>query len=285
MSDTHVQWGTAVSWRYSGFQTVMNDMLLPHVWLRKLWLRRALRGYPLYDPPHKVEEYLLTRERALENFNYFMSVREVRVAYFTNWLSRNFQTVIAPTEEGVRALNVWGNRFAGLLLTPDAKGNAKNSYFTYDPPWVGEEAGLNVLFDLGITLGEFIVSNCPRLHWDVDPISEVLPRTGKMLKKSPGMSFQRPMLSGFGDPVATANPLHRVWGFAYQMNLYFTNSRGIKRYYRQPKFARENIRWQILNIFKSVSKSRQDSDPLRAHMPLEEYLKLIDGAESEDGGD
>ena len=40
-------------------------MLLPHMWLRKFYLRRALRDYPLYDPPHKVEEYLLSREQAI----------------------------------------------------------------------------------------------------------------------------------------------------------------------------------------------------------------------------
>ena len=31
------------------------------VWLRKRRLERALREYPLYDPPHKVEERLLSR--------------------------------------------------------------------------------------------------------------------------------------------------------------------------------------------------------------------------------
>jgi hypothetical protein len=99
-------------------------MTLPHVRLKRLWLRRALRGYPLYDPPHKVEEYLLSRAQAGENFDYFMRVRERRVTFFTDWPRRDFRVVITPDDDGVKALNRWGNRFAGLLLTTDANGRA-----------------------------------------------------------------------------------------------------------------------------------------------------------------
>lgn len=42
---------------------------LPQAYLRRLWLRRALRDYPLYDPPHKVEERLLSKAKAKENFD------------------------------------------------------------------------------------------------------------------------------------------------------------------------------------------------------------------------
>src|ERR1700730_18045000 len=84
-------------------------MLLPQMWLRKSWLRRALRDYPLYDPPHKVEEYLLSREQAFENFDYFMRVRQQRAAYFQRWLRRYFRVAITPDENGVKALNRWGN--------------------------------------------------------------------------------------------------------------------------------------------------------------------------------
>ncbi len=65
-------------------------MLLPQVSLRREWLRRALRDYPLYDPPHKIEERLLSKEEALENFDYFMRVRQQRLSYFENWLRQRF---------------------------------------------------------------------------------------------------------------------------------------------------------------------------------------------------
>ena len=151
-------------------------MLLPQMWLRRVWLRRALRDYPLYDPPHKVEERLLSKEEALENFDYFMRVRQQRLAYFQDWLRRNLCVTLAPNKVGVKALNRWGNKYAGLLLTAGPDGHPNNSYFTYDPPWTGENAGCNVLFDMGIALGEFIIVNCPKLHWALDPLSAMLPR-------------------------------------------------------------------------------------------------------------
>jgi hypothetical protein len=190
-------------------------MLLPQAWLRKLWLRRALRGYPLYDPPHKIEERLLTREKASENFDYFMRVRQQRLGYFRDWLHRNFGVTMTLDEKGMRALNRWGNKYAGLLLVEGPDGNPTNTYFTYNPPWTGENAGHNVLFDMGIALGEAIIACCPKLRWDVDPISAILPRTAKMLKREAGMSFQRPELTGFDNPVGTASPLHRPFSFAY----------------------------------------------------------------------
>jgi hypothetical protein len=262
-------------------------MLLPHFWLRRWWLRRALRDYPLYDPPHKVEEYLLSREQAVENFDYFMCVRQQRAAYFQRWLYRYFRVAIAPDENGVRKLNRWGNCYAGFLLVSGPTGNPTDSYFTYEPPWTAENAGHNVLFDMGITLGEFMVANCPKLRWEVDPTSAVLPLTGAMLKKSPGMSFQRPELTGFDDPIVKAHPLHRVWGFAHQMMLYSITTNGAKRYARQHSFVRDNIRWQLLNIFRRVMKTYHspDVDALRKHMSSSEYTNLIDDAESSNGGD
>ena len=260
-------------------------MLLLHVWLRRWWLRRALRDYPLYDPPHKVEEYLLSRERAVENFDYFMRVRQQRAAYFQRWLRRYFRVAITPDENGVKTLNRWGNRYAGFLLVAGPTGNPTDSYFTYDPPWTAENAGHNVLFDMGITLGEFMIANCPKLHWDVDPISEVLPRTGRMLKKSPGTSFQRPKLTGFENSTATVSPLHRVHGFAHQMVLYTTTWSGRQRYWRCPRYVRQNIRWELLNAFAAVLREYHAPyvDPLREQMTPQEYLTFVDQTESGEG--
>jgi hypothetical protein len=46
-----------------------------------------------------------------------------------------------------------------------------------------------VLFDIGIALSEFIIANCPKLRWDFDPISTVLPRRARQLKREPRSSF------------------------------------------------------------------------------------------------
>ena len=258
-------------------------MLLPHMWLRKFWLRRALRDYPLYDPPHKVEERLLSRERASENFDYFMSVRLQRLEYFRNWLRRYFWVAVTPDERGVRGLNRWGNKYAGFLVVIGPDGHPTDSYFTYDPPWAGENAGYNVVFDMGIALGESIIASCPRLRWDFDPVSAILPRSAKRLRRTPGMSFQRPMLTGFDDPVSGKIPLHDVYIFARQMKRYMTTFRGVRRLYSSPRGLRRLVEEQILSNFKATLRDYPAGDPykLREQIGPEEYLKFID-AETEE---
>jgi hypothetical protein len=259
-------------------------MLLPQAWLRTLWLQRALREYPLYNPPHKVEERLLSKEKATENFDYFMRVRQQRLAYFRDWLRRNFGVIITLDEKGVRALGRWGNKYAGLLLDKGPGGDPTDSYFTYDPPWTGENAGYSVIFDMGIMLGEAIIASCPKLRWDVDPISAILPRTARQRKREAGMSYQRPELTGFDDPVGTASPLHQVFTFAHQMSINMTTFDGINRYYNCPSDVRKNIRQQLLNSFSAVLRDYPAGDPyrLREQMSPEDYLKFVDAVESEE---
>jgi hypothetical protein len=189
--------------------------LLPHMWLRKQWLTHALRNYPVYDPPHKVEERLLPKEQALENFDYFMRVRQERVAYFQKWLRRYFCTRIRADDKGVRALNRWARRYAGLLYP--GGWNQVRSYYSYDPPWTGAGAGCNVVFDIGIALGEFIIANCPKLHWDMDPISAMMPKIAKARKANFGSGFWRPQLTGFKNPNWSKAPLSSSDVFASQM--------------------------------------------------------------------
>jgi hypothetical protein len=263
-------------------------MLLPHMWLRKLWLKRALRDYPLYDPPHKIEERLLSKEKAAENFDYFMGVRQRRVAYFRDWLRRYFWVSVSPDEKGVRALNRWGNKYAGILLVLGPDGHPTLSYVTYDPPWTGNYAGYNVLFDMGIVFGEFLIANCPKLHWDFDPISAILPRRAKMLKRTPGMGFQRPRLTGFDAPISEAIPLHNVEEFAYLMMRNLTTFEGLSSLYSEPRGMRRNVTDQLVNIFRETLRHYPAGDPfkLREQIGPDEYLKFIDlEYEDEDDGD
>lgn len=64
-------------------------MLLPQAWLRRHYLQRALRCCALCDPPRKVEGWLLSREKANENFDCFIPMGK-RVAFFQSWLRRHF---------------------------------------------------------------------------------------------------------------------------------------------------------------------------------------------------
>jgi len=262
-------------------------MLLPHMWLRKLWLRRALRDYPLYDPPHKVEERLLSTEKAAENFAYFMRVREQRLAYFRDWLRRYFGVSIEPDAKGVRALNRWGNKYAGLLIEERKQGDPTPSYFTYDPPWTGENAGCNALFDMGITMGEFIIANCPKLYWAVAPTALLLPRTTRERKRDPGSSYQRPALTGSDSPSWSYEPLNDVYIFARQMQNNVTSFKASKSFNMLHKESRRLIREQLLNGFESTLKYYPAFDPhgLRVEMSPDNYLRLIDSEDEDDGNE
>ena len=247
-------------------------------WLRKRRLGRALQGYPLYDPPHKVEELHLSRESAEENFGYFMSVRFDRLAHLRDWLDRQFGTRISLDESGIRALTLWGNKYSGLLLNARPDGRVTKSYFTYDPPWTGENAGCNVLFDLGIALGEAIIANCPGLHWEVESQSASLPKTARRLKKTPGMSFQRPQISGFDNPTYHATPLHQVYMFAFSMVATTTSAAEINRFRQLPRSARRLILEDLVNFYSYVVKNYPEGDPsgLWRELGNEEYLKIVD---------
>jgi hypothetical protein len=264
---------------------VMLRSYLQTIYLRRRTrdLERALGGYPLYDPPHKIEERLLTKEKATENFDYFMGVRLARVAYLQDWLQRHFGVTATLDEKGVRALSRWGNEYAGFLLVKRANGRPTLCYFTYDPPWTGENAGHNVLFDMGTTLGEAIIANCPMVHWDLDPVSAILPHTAKILRREPGMGFQRPMLTGFDNPAYTPHPLQYVSDFAHDMAHNMTTVEGINRFHRFLRRDKQSICDQLINTFNQILKAYPEGDPanLRKEMGLEDYLKIVD-SESEE---
>lgn len=226
-------------------------------------LRRALEAYPLYDPPHKVEERLLSEELAVENFHYFMGVRLDRVAYVRDCLRQKFGYKVTLDEKGIRALSVWGNKYAGLLLTLRADGYPTSSYFTYDPPWTDENVGHNVLFDLGITLGEAILANCPKLRWQLEP-SHLLPQTSRMLKRTSGMSFQRPQIGGYTNPVYRITPLHQVYMFAFDMLTNTTSVEGIKSFLQQPRFQRRLSLEQSVNFYLGALKEYPEGRSSRA---------------------
>jgi hypothetical protein len=260
------------------------NMFLFRLRLRKSRLELALREYPLYDPPHKVEERLLSRDEAAENFAYFMRVRLDRLAHFRNWLSEQFGFEVSLDEKGIRALSRWGIKYAGLLLAKGADGYPTMSYFTYDPSWTGENVGYNVVFDMGITFGEAILANCPKLRWDFDPISAILPNEAKLLKETSGMSFQRPLIYGFENPAYEVTPLHKVYDFAFSMMVYMTSAEGNKRFHRLHRFNQRLACDALGNLYRQALKNYPEADSagLLRDMGTEEYLKLVDDEVNKD---
>ena len=172
-------------------------MLLPQMWYGKLWLQWALKDYPIYDPPHKVEERVLSKEQALKNFDYFMRVRQQRVESFRWWLRRYFWTVTQADENGVRALDRWAVSYAGLLL-PNRE--VESGYYSYDPPWTEREPDAMFYSTWGLRLASLSSPIAQSFDGISTRFQQFAPNEARALKREFGTGFQRPMLTGFNNP-------------------------------------------------------------------------------------
>lgn len=164
-------------------------MIYPRLFLKHWKVRRAIVDYPLYEVPNKQAEETLDEARVQENFAYFMRVRLDRLAYFQKWLREWFRVRASLDGNGLLAVNAWINAYGGGLIG-DRFGSA-TVFATYQPTWAGEYIGYNVMVDIGIFLGEYLIAKRPKLHWDIyrgHPDED-----GKLT----GLNLKRPQLGGF----------------------------------------------------------------------------------------
>jgi hypothetical protein len=164
-------------------------MIYPTLFFKHLRSRRAIRDYPLYDVPNKQEERTLDEVRVNENFAYFMSIRLDRLAFFQNWLRQWFAVTASPNGDGLLALNEWINAYGGGLIGDEF--NRAMVFAGYHPAWVGQCAGYNVMVDIGIFIGEYLITKRPQLYWQIyrgHPDEE-----GELT----GPNLKRPHLGGF----------------------------------------------------------------------------------------
>lgn len=131
-------------------------------------VRDALAGYPLYDPPRWTSEDQPVRPIIDEYRAYFLDNRNRRVEALSRFLAK-FDVALSVDDEGVRAVSAWCPAYADLLVDGlehyyenDAIWHA---YHSFEAPWTGPLTGLNPIFDLGVYLGECMLSRNPRLKW------------------------------------------------------------------------------------------------------------------------
>jgi hypothetical protein len=134
---------------------------------------------------------------------------------------------------------------------------------------------------MGIALGEFIIVNCPKLHWALDPLLAVLPRQTDLLRRSAGTSYLRPELTGSNNPAWSEAPLHKVFTFAYEMRLHTITIKAWTKFYDIPDWQRSNIILYLYNIFNNTVTNYPEFDPLgmRTEMSAKEYLNIADTEE------
>lgn len=165
-------------------------MIHPRYWIKHAVARHALRGYPLYDVPHKRPERVMTEAEAQGNFDYFMNVRVGRLAYFTDWMRKNFAVKATLDGDGIVAVSDWADNYAGGLIREDGRVPLE-VWATYAPIWAEAHAGFNVMIDIGIFLGEYLIAKRPHLGWEIYRGHEIEPTTFD------SDQFMKPCLGGF----------------------------------------------------------------------------------------
>ena len=146
-------------------------------------------GYTLYDTPHKRVEHALSQRQKQDNFDYFIRVRLSRLKFFQAWLHDNFKINASLDGSGIVALDAWIGSYGGGLIGDEP--HTMRIFETYHPLWVGEYAGYNVMVDIAIFLGEYLILRRPRLHWEM--LQRLLDSEGDMGDSELGL----PIIGGF----------------------------------------------------------------------------------------
>jgi hypothetical protein len=154
-------------------------------WTARRRVRSALEGYPVYDPPHEGIEMLMPENHARENFDHFMSQRAACQEALRRFLAR-FGVSLDFSDAAKSSLDRWLAQYGAFLWVAE-RGS---SYLTYLPRWEGARVGLNVIHDLAVLLGDFVIRENAGLHWEM--YTDV--PTGLQRQQE---AFQKPAIAGF----------------------------------------------------------------------------------------
>lgn len=144
-------------------------------------MARALVDYPVYEPPHRQGPAYLRRlpnqseekhsillrefaERGRENFSNLMEHRDARMTALRTFLAK-FDVQMGFDDAGLAAVSAWCPGNCGALVASLREDATRQVFFSMRQPWTEQWRGLNVIFDLGLFLGECLIVRSPRLHW------------------------------------------------------------------------------------------------------------------------
>jgi len=77
--------------------------------------------------------------------------------------------VHAGDDAGLAAVSAWGPGNAGSLVANLRDDKTHRIFFEVPEPWTEQWRGFNVIFDLGLFLGESLIARSPHLHWVYQP--------------------------------------------------------------------------------------------------------------------
>ena len=129
----------------------------------------ALAGYPLYDPPRWISETKSFQAAAAEYTEFFLKHRNQRIEALSGFLAE-FEVELSLNDEGLMAVSEWCPAYLdlmvdGLMHQGDAEDSIWCAYHWLETPWTDSLIGLNPILDLGIYMGECMLSRNPRLNW------------------------------------------------------------------------------------------------------------------------
>jgi hypothetical protein len=136
-------------------------------WRNEARLKRALSGYPVYNPPRQGIAKMMPEMDARQNHEFFLTQKAVRLEVLSR-LVHPFGVSLAFTQQTKDALDGWLATYAALLYVAEDGC----SFLTHNPEWTDARLGLNVIFDLAIFLGEFAIHEKPVLRWAMDTKTE-----------------------------------------------------------------------------------------------------------------
>jgi hypothetical protein len=129
---------------------------------RKVW--SAPLDYPVYSPPFHKSGKAPSKKEIQANYDYFLQQKAARLDYLAKYLTR-FSIELRLAPETLWALDAWLYRYGGHLLP--GGGEVIRVLRYYEPAWTGGYHGLNILSDIGIFAGDYIVSKNKNVRWDV----------------------------------------------------------------------------------------------------------------------
>jgi len=128
----------------------------------RVW--NTLFDYPVYSPPFHDAEAVLSKKEIAANYEYFLAQKALRLEYLASYL-RRFSIELRLARETLPALDRWLYRYGGHLIP--SGGEVIAAMQDYEPAWVSKYHGLNIVNDIAIFAGDYIISKNKDVRWDV----------------------------------------------------------------------------------------------------------------------
>lgn len=135
---------------------------------RKVW--KEIHSCPVYSPPFHDAENVLAKHEIKANHDYFLAQKADRVKYLTRYLV-SFSLVLRLERDSIQALDDWLYRYGGHLLPRELEprqGSVITAMHDHEPQWFGPFRGLNLVNDIAIFVGDYLISKDSAVSWDIN---------------------------------------------------------------------------------------------------------------------